>query len=84
MAMNSPSRTVRYSVPLRCAPSECSFTLAAETSASTHSRVSRLRNTFGRMTTRRFTDQARSSAAGSEPWVMTCPIFDGIGMINGS
>ena len=82
--MNSPSRTVRYNVPLRCAPSMCSFRLAAETSASIHSKVSRLRNTFGRMTIRRFTDQASSSAVGSEPWVMSCPIFDGIGMINGS
>ena len=48
------------------------------------SRVSRLRNTFGRMSIRRFTDHATSSPAGREPWVMSLPTTDGIGTIKGN
>ena len=62
----------------------CPFGSMPEMSASMNSRVSRLRNTLGRMSVRRFADHATSSPAGSAPCVSTWPIFDGIGMISGS
>ena len=55
-----------------------------EKNASMRSRVSRQRNTFGRMSIRRFALHATSSPAGSEPCVMSLPTIDGIGTISGS
>ena len=53
-------------------------------SASISSRVSRPRNTFGRMSIRRFALHATSTAAGRAPCVMILPTADGIGTISGS
>ena len=48
------------------------------------SRVSRHMNTFGRMTSRRFTVSAMNSAAGRAACAMSLPTTDGIGSSSGS
>ena len=79
VATNPPSRAVRYNVPMMW-PTGC----IPEMNASMKSSVSRLRNTFGRISIRRFTDRAARSAAGRAPCVSILPTTDGIGMIRGS
>ena len=49
-------------------------------SASMKNRLTRQRNTLGRITSRRFTLTASSSATGRAPWVSSLPAVDGIGM----
>ena len=53
------------------------------TMASTAIRLTRHMYTLGRMVSRRFTVRASSSASGSEPWVISLPTADGIGISSG-